>query len=147
MKAKKKWFLRPGVLVTGLFFAWLTWAIFFPSRVVVHYNNPDKPIYVILDNGRGRSYQIKTLEEGTKILYLKRFYSRWDSSISTLGWGYEKNGNRKAINGIGFVGRAPKDNPEGFIDLNACRVDVYLDENAKLIRTEVKHPIFLYACW
>jgi hypothetical protein len=43
--------------------------------------------------------------------------------------------------------RASKDNPEGFIDLNACRVDVYLDENAKLIRTEVKHPIFLYACW
>ena len=145
MKVKKKWFLRLGVLVTGLFFAWLTWAIFFPSRVVVHYNNPDKPIYVILDNRMGGADQIKILENGTKVFYLKRFYSRWASYFSFLSWGTETP--LIETGSIGFEMRASKDNPEGFIDLNACRVDVYLDENAKLIRTEVKHPIFLYACW
>jgi hypothetical protein len=147
MKAKKKWFLRPSVLVTGLFFLWLTWAIFFPSRVVVHYNNPDKPIYVSLRTENNSIRQVKILEEGTRVLYLKRFYSRWDSYFSSLSWGYENNGNRKAISGIGFEVGASKDNPEGFIDSDACRVDVYLDKNAKLIRTEVKHPMFLYACW
>ena len=145
MKVKKKWFLHPSIWLIGFFFAWLTWAIFFPSRVVVHYNNPDKPIYVSLRTENNNIRQVKILEEGTKILYLKRFYSRWASYFSFLSWGTETP--LIETGSIGFEMRASKDNPEGFIDSDACRVDVYLDKNAKLIRTEVKHPMFLYACW
>ena len=53
--------------------------------------------------------------------------------------------------GLGFVSvwvkQEPGPNSDDFWDLNACRTDVYLDDQAKVAKVEVKYPKFLFSCF
>ena len=80
VKKTKKWFW-PLVLFTTI--VWVVWEAGYPGRVIVHYDNPEKPIDIEMQTEGGRIFfqlmernhiQADTLESGTSTFYLPSYY-------------------------------------------------------------------------
>ena len=70
---------------------WVVWEVGYPGRVIVHYDNPEKPIDIEMQTEGGRIFfqlmeryhiQADTLESGTSTFYLPSYYGMWISCIS-----------------------------------------------------------------
>ena len=157
VKKTKKWFW-PLVLFTTI--VWVVWEVGYPGRVIVHYDNPEKPIDIEMQTEGGRIFfqlmeryhiQADTLESGTSTFYLPSYYGMWIGSTYFADLDWKPKGEEKFTGNIGFISvwtkREPGPDIEGLWDLNACRTDVYLDDQAKVAKVEVKYPKFLFSCF
>lgn len=140
--------------------AWVVWEVGYPGRVIVHYDNPDKPIELRMITDGGRIFfqlmernhiQADTLESGTSTFYLPSYYGMWISSTYTASLDWKPKGADRFTENISFISvwtkKEPGPDSDGFWDLNACRTDVYLDDQAKVVKVDVKYPKFLFSCF
>ena len=136
VKKTKKWFW-PLVLFTTI--VWVVWEVGYPGRVIVHYDNPEKPIDIEMQTEGGRIFfqlmeryhiQADTLESGTSTFYLPSYYGMWISSTYTASLDWKPKGADRFTENISFISvwtkKEPGPDSDGFWDLNACRTDVYL---------------------
>ena len=157
VKKTKKWFW-PLVLFTTI--VWVVWEAGYPGRVIVHYDNPEKPIDIEIQTEGGRIFfqlmeryhiQADTLESGTSTFYLPSYYGMWISSTYTASLDWKPKGADRFTENISFISvwtkKEPGPDSDGFWDLNACRTDVYLDDQAKVVKVDVKYPKFLFSCF
>ena len=157
VKKTKKWFW-PLVLFTTI--VWVVWEVGYPGRVIVHYDNPEKPIDIEMQTEGGRIFfqlmeryhiQADTLESGTSTFYLPSYYGMWISSTYTASLDWKPKGADRFTENISFISvwtkKEPGPDSDGFWDLNACRTDVYLDDQAKVVKVDVKYPKFLFSCF
>ena len=157
VKKTKKWFW-PLVLFTTI--VWVVWEAGYPGRVIVHYDNPEKPIDIEMQTEGGRIFfqlmeryhiQADTLESGTSTFYLPSYYGMWISSTYTASLDWKPKGADRFTENISFISvwtkKEPGPDSDGFWDLNACRTDVYLDDQAKVVKVDVKYPKFLFSCF
>ena len=139
--------------------AWVVWEVGYPGRVIVHYDNPDKPIELRMITDGGRIFfqlmernhiQADTLESGTSTFYLPSYYGMWIGTTYFADLDWKPKGEEKFTGNIGFISvwtkREPGPDIEGLWDLNACRTDVYLDAQAMVVKVEVKYSKFLFSC-
>ena len=144
VKKTKKWFW-PLVLFTTI--VWVVWEAGYPGRVIVHYDNPEKPIDIEMQTEGGRIFfqlmeryhiQADTLESGTSTFYLPSYYGMWISSTYTASLDWKPKGADRFTENISFISvwtkKEPGPDSDGFWDLNACRTDVYLDDQAKVVK-------------
>ena len=140
--------------------AWVVWEVGYPGRVIVHYDNPEKPIDIEMQTDGGRIFfqlmesdhiQADTLESGTSTFYLPSYYGMWISSTYTASLDWKPKGADRFTENISFISvwtkKEPGPDSDGFWDLNACRTDVYLDDQAKVVKVDVKYPKFLFSCF
>ena len=140
--------------------AWVVWEVGYPGRVIVHYDNPDKPIELRMITDGGRIFfqlmernhiQADTLESGTSTFYLPSYYGMWIGTTYFASLDWKPKDADMFTEGLGFVSvwvkQEPGPNSDDFWDLNACRTDVYLDDQAKVAKVEVKYPKFLFSCF
>ena len=140
--------------------AWVVWEVGYPGRVIVHYDNPDKPIELRMITDGGRIFfqlmernhiQADTLESGTSTFYLPSYYGVWIGTTYFADLAWNPKGANKLTDGLSFISvwtkKEPGPDADGFWDLNACRTDVYLDDQAKVAKVEVKYPKFLFSCF
>ena len=140
--------------------AWVVWEVGYPGRVIVHYDNPEKPIDIEMQTEGGRIFfqlmeryhiQADTLESGTSTFYLPSYYGMWISSTYTASLDWKPKGADRFTENISFISvwtkKEPGPDSDGFWDLNACRTDVYLDDQAKVVKVDVKYPKFLFSCF
>ena len=140
--------------------AWAVWEVGYPGRVIVHYDNPKQPIELRMMTHGGRIFfqlmernhiQANTLESGTSTFYLPSYYGMWIGSTYTASVTWNPKGAAKFTDGLSFISvwtkKEPGPDADGFWDLNACRTDVYLDDQAKVAKVEVKYPKFLFSCF
>ena len=157
VKKTKTWFW-PLVLFTTI--VWVVWEAGYPGRVIVHYDNPEKPIDIEMQTEGGRIFfqlmeryhiQADTLESGTSTFYLPSYYGMWISSTYTASLDWKPKGADRFTENISFISvwtkKEPGPDSDGFWDLNACRTDVYLDDQAKVVKVDVKYPKFLFSCF
>ena len=157
VKKTKKWFW-PLVLFTTI--VWVVWEAGYPGRVIVHYDNPEKPIDIEMQTEGGRIFfqlmesdhiQADTLESGTSTFYLPSYYGLWIGTTYFASLDWKPKDADMFTEGLGFVSvwvkQEPGPNSDDFWDLNACRTDVYLDDQAKVAKVEVKYPKFLFSCF
>ncbi|SIO92683.1 hypothetical protein [Vibrio spartinae] len=117
-------------------------AFFFPKRMYIHYNNPDKPIQVWLYQYDDTS-EIKDVSQGPVMFVIKRpwlatFFS--PDILASVSWSYKNQ--RSVIDALDMIAE------EGQPDLHhVCRLDLYLDGHAKLLRYEETDFLFLNFCW
>ncbi|MDW6005008.1 hypothetical protein [Vibrio mangrovi] len=117
-------------------------AFFFPKRLYIHYSNPDKPIQAWLYQYDETS-DVKDVSQGTVMFVIKRpwlltFFS--PDILASVSWSYKNN--RSVVDALDMIAE------EGQPDLqNVCRLDLYLDDNAKLLRYEETDFLFLNFCW
>ena len=140
--------------------AWVVWEVGYPGRVIVHYDNPEKPIDIEMQTDGGRIFfqlmesdhiQADTLESGTSTFYLPSYYGLWIGTTYFASLDWKPKDADMFTEGLGFVSvwvkQEPGPNSDDFWDLNACRTDVYLDDQAKVAKVEVKYPKFLFSCF
>ena len=140
--------------------AWAVWEVGYPGRVIVHYDNPEKPIDIEMQTDGGRIFfqlmesdhiQADTLESGTSTFYLPSYYGLWIGTTYFASLDWKPKDADMFTEGLGFVSvwvkQEPGPNSDDFWDLNACRTDVYLDDQAKVAKVEVKYPKFLFSCF
>ena len=140
--------------------AWVVWEVGYPGRVIVHYDNPDKPIELRMITDGGRIFfqlmernhiQADTLESGTSTFYLPSYYGMWIGTTYFADLDWKPKGEEKFTGNIGFISvwtkREPGPDIEGLWDLNAYRTDVYLDDQAKVVKVDVKYPKFVFSCF
>ena len=140
--------------------AWVVWEVGYPGRVIVHYDNPEKPIDIEMQTEGGRIFfqlmeryhiQADTLESGTSTFYLPSYYGLWIGTTYFASLDWKPKDADMFTEGLGFVSvwvkQEPGPNSDDFWDLNACRTDVYLDDQAKVAKVEVKYPKFLFSCF
>ena len=140
--------------------AWVVWEVGYPGRVIVHYDNPEKPIDIEMQTDGGRIFfqlmesdhiQADTLESGTSTFYLPSYYGLWIGTTYFASLDWKPKDADMFTEGLGFISVWTKQEPgpdsDGFWDLNACRTDVYLDDQAKVAKVEVKYPKFLFSCF
>ena len=136
VKKTKKWFW-PLVLFTTI--VWVVWEAGYPGRVIVHYDNPEKPIDIEMQTEGGRIFfqlmeryhiQADTLESGTSTFYLPSYYGMWISSTYTASLDWKPKGADRFTENISFISvwtkKEPGPDSDGFWDLNACRTDVFV---------------------
>ena len=140
--------------------AWAVWEVGYPGRVIVHYDNPKQPIELRMMTHGGRIFfqlmernhiQANTLESGTSTFYLPSYYGVWIGTTYFADLAWNPKGANKLTDGLSFISvwtkKEPGPDADGFWDLNACRTDVYLDDQAKVAKVEVKYPKFLFSCF
>ena len=140
--------------------AWAVWEVGYPGRVIVHYDNPKQPIELRMMTHGGRIFfqlmernhiQANTLESGTSTFYLPSYYGVWIGTTYFADLAWNPKGANKLTDGLSFISVWTKQelgpDIEGLWDLNACRTDVYLDDQAKVAKVEVKYPKFLFSCF
>ncbi|SHO56148.1 hypothetical protein [Vibrio quintilis] len=117
-------------------------AFFYPKRMYIHYENPDKPIHVWLYQYDDTS-DVKDVSHGVTMMLIKRPWLSTFFSPDVLGsvsWSYKNQSS--VIDSLDMIAE------EGQPDLQkACRLDLYLDDNAKLLRYEETGFLFLNFCW
>ena len=139
---------------------WMVWEAGYPGRVIVHYDNPEKPIDIEMQTDGGRIFfqlmesdhiQADTLESGTSTFYLPSYYGLWIGTTYFADLDWKPKDADMFTEGLGFISVWTKQEPgpdsDGFWDLNACRTDVYLDDQAKVVKVDVKYPKFLFSCF
>ena len=120
-------------------------SFFFPKLLIVHYQNPQQPIAIYLQQNNNRDVY-KDLADGSQFFILNRGFSMWSNDFAYLGWYWqsEKHVKNRHEGFLSFLGE--KDLKNSDLDLTVCRVHLYLDKNAQIVRREVKYPIFLNLC-
>lgn len=120
-------------------------SIFFPKLIIVHYQNVEEPITIYLQQYDKTSVS-KKLADGSKAFILKKGSTLWSDDFAYLGWYWasEKYDKNRHEGFISFIGE--KDLKNSDLDLTVCRVHLYLDQDAKVVKREIKYPIFLNLC-
>ena len=139
---------------------WMVWEAGYPGRVIVHYDNPKQPIELRMMTHGGRIFfqlmernhiQANTLESGTSTFYLPSYYGVWIGTTYFADLAWNPKGANKLTDGLSFISvwtkKEPGPDADGFWGLNICRTDVYLDDQAKVAKVEVKYPKFLFSCF
>ena len=139
---------------------WMVWEAAYPGRVIVHYDNPKQPIELRMRTEEGRIFfypidgyyiQDDSLQSGASTFYLPSYYGIWIGSTYSASLSWKHKGTAKFTDGLSFISVWTKQEPgpdsDGFWDLNACRTDVYLDDQAKVVKVDVKYPKFLFSCF
>lgn len=126
----------------GCNFLWHGRCFFFPKRLYIHYNNPTHPVEVRLNNYDQTRDKV-IVSNGVGMMIIKRplvetMFSR--DLFAMIHWSYTDNKS--------WIGRLDMIGEEGQPDLaDICRLDIYLDNNAKFIRYEETGFLFLNFCW
>ena len=128
-----------------IFIVFILTSIFFPKLIIVHYQNLEKPITIYLEQ-YDRTSISKELVDGAKVFILKKGYTPWSNDFASLGWYWtsEKYDKNRHEGFISFIGEKDLKNSE--LDLTVCRVHLYLDKDAQIVKREIKYPIFFNLC-
>lgn len=119
-------------------------AYFSQSRIYVHYDNVNNPIRVVINNYDDTRNHVE-ISNGTKMLIFKKSnIFTWhftDDPFASLDW-KAIEGDNETYRGLGILSE------EGQPDFySTCRLDVYLDKDANLIKWVAKDYLFLNFCW
>ena len=111
---------RFWLLIFLAMLAWVVWEVGYPGRVIVHYDNPEKPIDIEMQTEGGRIFfqlmeryhiQADTLESGTSTFYLPSYYGMWISSTYTASLDWKPKGADRFTENISFISVWTKKEP------------------------------------